>query len=66
MLDVNVPDYLAREYEQEAREDEFDRRHPICPECGGRMFSQEEVYDLTRHFVDRWYECEDCGYCQSV
>ena len=34
-----------------------------CPICNAPMIPQEERYDLTATYVDRWWECIECGYC---
>lgn len=35
----------------------------ICPECGAIMVLQQERYDLTVPYVDKWMECLECEYC---
>lgn len=45
---------------------EFERKHPVCPECGAYMSLQEETYGLTGPYKDRWYECCSCGYCMEA
>lgn len=37
-----------------------------CPVCGTLMKEESEVYDLGHRVEDRWLECPQCGYCQSL
>lgn len=59
MTDTEYDGYLA------GKEDEFERDHPLCPECNTYMQLQTESYTLTCKYVDEWYECPNCGYCIS-
>ena len=47
------------------KEEEFERTHPSCSECGCYMMPQLEKYDLGEPYVDTWFECPDCGHCMS-
>lgn len=35
----------------------------LCPKCGYAMVALEERYYLNTPYIDKWYECENCGYC---
>ena len=47
------------------KEEEFERTHPACSECGCFMLPQSERYNLGEPYVDEWFECPDCGHCIS-
>lgn len=49
----------------EALSDEWDRDHPVCPQCGSHMYSMSEQYNLDFPFEDVWLECLTCGYTES-
>lgn len=49
----------------EALSEEWDIEHPICPQCGSRMYSMSEQYNLDFPYEDVWLECLTCGYTES-